>query len=492
MRTLLAVLAMTTVVALIPGCSNRDEANNSLSSEAMKKPGTPIILVTVDTLRPDHLPLYGYDEPTAPALDHLAQSSVVFDLAFSTAPKTAPAYATMFTGAYPYRHGVRLLGQELHADNVTLAERLAEAGYATGGFVSSTVMINRLSALGKGFGIWDDYMPRREPNRENYERGARQTMNAALEWLPDGSGPFFLFIHLIDPHGPYVAPAMFRTRYSKRQGDFIDPEDVPGFQRLQGAEVIGDYIDGYDGEVTYADFELGRLLTELMNRELYDRALIVFTADHGESFGEDGFYFRHGKTLHEVSIRVPLVIKPPGGRPVGVPERRGGTVSLVDIAPTLLDYAGVAIPEGLDGVSLRAVVEGGDQRAERFVFSERWLPGRRSWAIHSERGTLRAEDCPDAAASRLEDCRETYMGRLGTAKLVEIERETEARAGLRSELASFVDRAASYSLPFTVLWRYRPKDRDFVETFVADHNLRVQSYDGPDTENLEKLGYLED
>lgn len=500
-RSSLCALATAAAVgvATAAACDGRERpdaaapvSDPAAARPAREKRATPIILVTVDTLRPDHLPVYGYDEQTAPAISRLAESSVVFDLAFTTAPKTAPAYATMFTGVYPYRHGLRLLGQELHADNRTLAELLAAAGYATAGFVSSTVMIDRLSGLGQGFAAWDDHMPVRELHRANYERGARQTIDAVLDWLPKDDSAFFLFIHLIDPHGPYLPPPMFRVRFDKRQGRSLDPEEVPEFQRLPGATVIGDYVDGYDGEVSYADFEIARLFGELVGRGLYKPALIVFTADHGESFGEDGFFFRHGKTLHEVSIRVPLVIKPPGGRRPGVPERHGGSVSLLDVMPTLLDYAGVEVPGGLDGVSLRARIEGGDPPPERFVFSERWLRGRRNWAIHSERGTLRAEGCRDEVGSVMDRCRETYMGRLSSGRLIEIDQETDKRVELRARLEAFATRAAGHELPFDVLWRYRPKDKEFVEQFIAEHNLRAESYSQQDADALERLGYLDD
>ena len=488
----------------VPDCCTEDASRRATddataaappSSDSPAAAGPPIILVAVDTLRPDHLPIYGYTKKTAPALTNLAESSVVFDRAFTTAPKTAPAFASLFTGMYPHRHGLRILGQELHEENVTLAERLAAAGYDTAGFVSSTVMIDRLSGLAQGFGHWDDRMPSRELNRDNYERTARGTMDAALAWLSataEAPAPFFLFVHLIDPHGPYLPPSMFRVRFARRQGPEIDPAKVPEFQRLPGAEVVGDYLDAYDGEVNYADFELGRLMTELIDREILDEALVIFTADHGESFGEDGFWFRHGKTLHEVSTRIPLVVKPPGGRLESVDPRSAGTVSLIDLAPTILDYAGLDAPTDLDGLSLRPVLEGRSAARERIVFSERWLPGRRSWAAHFERGTLYLSGCADGASEGSEACDETYLGRLSSGKLIEIDKQTATRSQLRTAVDAFSARATASSPPFRVKWRYRPADKKFVKRFVDQHNLEWENLSDADYESLEKLGYVDD
>ncbi len=451
-----------------------------------------VILVTVDTLRADHLPVYGYNQQTAPAISAMAEGAIVFEKAFTTAPKTAPAYASMFTGMYPFRHGLRLLGQELHRDNVTLAERMTAAGYHSAGFVSSTVMIDRLSRLGQGFAVWDDRMPRRELNRDNYQRRAEQTIDAVLEWLPDDGKPFFLFIHLIDPHGPYRPPAAFRGSFEPRHRRKLQADEVPGFQRIPGAECLGDYIAGYDGEIAYADSQIARLFGRLFEEGLYDDSLVIVTADHGESFGEDGYFFRHGKTLHESSIHVPLVIKPPGGRTAGATPRSAAIVSLTDVAPTILDYAGLAPLENADGISLRAAVEGRALVEERAVFSERWLPGRRSWAIHASAMSLRAENCGEVGSAGIETCTETYMGRTDTGERVVIEREGAGGDRLRASLNRFIKQAATYESPFEVLWRYRPRDKEFVRRFIAQHNLQARHYEAPDSDALEALGYLED
>lgn len=481
-------------LSLIAACHGADPDPSRVDRGSRPTSGgtrPSVVLVTVDTLRADHLPIYGYDRRTAPAISAMATDAVVFENAFTTAPKTAPAYASMFTGMYPFRHGLRLLGQELHRDNVTLAERMTAAGYQSAGFVSSTVMIDRLSLLGQGFAVWDDRMPQRELNRDNYQRRAERTIDAVLKWLPDDGKPFFLFIHLIDPHGPYRPPAAFRGSFEPRRRRKLRADEVPGFQRVPGAEYLGDYIAGYDGEIAYADSQIARLFGRLSEEGLYDNSLVIVTADHGESFGEDGYFFRHGKTLHESSIHVPLVIKPPGGRSANAAPRSSSIVSLTDVAPTILDYAGLAPLADADGISLKPVVEGQARPEDRAVFSERWLPGRRSWAIHATAMSLRAENCAEGAFAGIEACSETCMARTDSGERVVIERDSARRQRLRASLDSFIKQAATHELPFEVLWRYRPRDKEFVRRFIAQHNLQARHYETPDSDALEALGYLE-
>lgn len=447
----------------------------------------PILLLTVDTLRADHLGEYGYDRQTSPGLARLAADGVVFEHAFTTAPKTSPAYASMFTGHYPYRHGLQSLGQELADQNETLAERLSAGGYRTAGFVSSTVMIDRLSGLGQGFAHWDDRMTSREANRDNYERVASQTTASVLEWLPQDLAGVFVFVHLIDPHGPYTPPSLFLVRLRRGRGPLLKPGQVPEFQRLEGATAVGDYIDAYDAEVLYATGQLSRILDELDERGVYDDSLIIVTADHGESFGEDGYFFRHGKTLHEASTRVPLIIKPPGGRADVVEPRWIDSVSLVDIAPTVLDYAGVDGPAQPHGSSLRPVLEGRAEAVERLVFSQRRTAGGDHRGVHGKRGSLYVGEC----GARDEGCVDTYLARREDGSVLELDAATETRAALRAALDAFAAEAEAYKVPFEVTHRYRPGNKDFVRQFVEDHNTRLEQLDARDVEALERLGYLE-
>ncbi len=473
----LASVAMLTLAAIqVTGCERHVVTKTEAS-------GPPIYFLTVDTVRADHLPIYGYTRDTAPNLTGLVADAVVFTRAFTTAPLTVPAYASAFTGLYPHRHGARATGQELASAQTTLAELLAARGYDTAGVVSSTVMLGRLSGLSKGFGLWDDQFTRDGKRAVSHERSARATVETAMERFAQLRQPVFLFVHLIDPHGPYTPPMIHRKHYIARKGGYLDGIAVPSYQTIQGARVIGDYVDAYDAEIRYADAELGRLLDSLRTSGQYDRALVIFTSDHGESFGEDGVYFEHDGTLHEATTRIPLVIKPPGGRPSGVSSPWDGAVSLVDLLPTILDYAGVHTPPALDGTSLRPVLEGHAQPGGRWVFSQRWTARGGHWGIHGTEGSLYVVDC-DPAQAVTTGCPDTYLARRADGNVVALAATTETRARLRTKLEGIVSQARAYRLPFEVPTRH-------VAGAEAEAGGVGEPYDPRDAESLRKLGYLD-
>jgi arylsulfatase A-like enzyme len=439
---------------------------------------TPIVVIAVDTLRADHLSVYGYPRDTSPEIAGLAADAIVFTRAFTTAPKTSPAFASMFTGLYPFRHGLERLGQALAEENVTAAELLAARGYRTAAFVSSTVMIDRLSDLGQGFAVWDDLVPQREANRDNFERTADATVAATLEWLRGSAHArrsFFLLTHLIDPHGPYSPPGGFRRRFQRGGGRRLEQSKVPAFQRLPDAHTVGDYVDAYDAEILFADTEIGRLLADLRERGIYDEALIVLTADHGESFGSDGVYFRHGPTLAEATTRIPLIVKPPGNPRGAGPRFRDDVVSLVDLLPTLLDYAGTPVPDDLDGRSLRPLIESDASFSGRVVFSSRRSGGSMRLAAHGPRTTLR----DSVPRERIETSRALGGSRADATEWHLLDEALDEQA------RKIID----HRLPFDVDWRYRPTDKEFVREFVAEHNARAATAE--DLRALRRLGYIE-
>ncbi|MFT4570237.1 MAG: arylsulfatase A-like enzyme [Candidatus Binatia bacterium] len=375
----------------VAGCTGEPESAPEPASP------TPIILLTIDTLRADHLRFYGYHRDTAPNLAAFAEEAVRFDRAFTPRGKTSPAYSSMFTGLSPRRHGVGRIGHYLRSRHVTAAELLRDDGYRTFGFASSAVMRANVTHLDQGFEVWDDTLPTRESIRINYERRAHDTNRAVLERLEVGDSPLFLFVHWIDPHGPYNPPAEASLRFhTPRDGAKRLPlHRVTSYQRLEGAVTLTDYIDAYDSEIHFVDEQVGLVLARLRSLGLYDRSLIIVTADHGEGLGDHGVYFRHGLHLDDASFRVPLLIKPPSApskrRAVGSWE---GAVSLVDIMPTLLDYAGVEIPAGLDGRSLRPIVEKGQGDLDRLVFANRAADKHvQDRAAHWRQGSLWALAC---------------------------------------------------------------------------------------------------
>ncbi|MEZ5332997.1 MAG: sulfatase-like hydrolase/transferase [Thermoanaerobaculia bacterium] len=282
--------------------------------------GASIVLVTIDTLRADRLPAYGYPAGATPAIDRLAADGTLFEHAFSPVPLTLPAHSTILTGLLPPTHGVRdNLGYRLEAGR-SIVPRLEAAGYRTAAAVSS-VVLRRETGLAAGFDLYDDDVATGAGlTAAEEQRSGPETLDAVESWLPADAGtPFFLFLHLYEPHAPYTPPAAFAGG------------------------------DPYDGEISAADAVVGRLLRLLDERGLYDGTAIVLLSDHGEGLGDHGEQ-EHGILLHHEDLHVPLILKLPGepgrGGRVDVP------VHLMDVAPTLLELAGLPVSEGLPGSSL--------------------------------------------------------------------------------------------------------------------------------------------
>jgi len=385
----------------------------------------PVIWIVVDTLRADHLEWYGYPRATSPGLRSLA-------------PQTTPAIASMFTGLYPARHGLRYLYQLLHDRNRTAAELFGEAGYDTTAFVSSFVMVRDFSNLAQGFAVYEDFVAERELYRDNYERKAAATLALAGRWIQErrDERPFFLFIHLIDPHGPYAPPGEFAARFQSPAAIAVEGE-IPAYQQIPGVRDFNRYRDLYDGEVAYADDALARFLELVRRRGLFAGSLILFTADHGESMGEHGLYFTHGDDVFQENIRVPLILKPPAGFG-DFPRRIPEAVSHVDLLPTVLEIAGLSPPDSLDGRSLVPSLRG-EARAAAAVFataegkrgsSIALIDGSRKTVIRRKAG-VRSLDVYDLAA----DPRERSPDRAADADVARIRARRVEWAALRLSFA---------------------------------------------------------
>lgn len=314
---------------------------------ACADPGLPpgggqpdVLLISVDTLRADHVGAYGHDRPTTPNLDALAARGTRFAHARSPAPWTLPAHTTMLTGLLPLQHGVTDDHLQLSADTPVLAERLAAVGYATGGFVASLFVGPRFG-LNRGFEVFEDFDLR--TGRDNLTRSptAEQVVDAALGFVRGRPGePVFLFVHLYDAHYPYEAPSPWDTAFD-RPGQAGDARYV-SYEAHQGRplppEQLAHQLAQYDEEIRYADAQIGRLLDAFAAA---GRApLVVVTADHGEEFFERGSW-GHAHTLYPEQLRVPLILAGPG---VPAGEVQEAVVGLQDIAPTLATLVGAEPP----------------------------------------------------------------------------------------------------------------------------------------------------
>jgi len=328
--------------------------------------GRPIdvVVITIDSLRPDHLGCYGYARPTSPSLDAFAAQAVRFTNAFSTSSFTPPSHASLFTSRQVGDHGL-LTWNALPDEQVTLAEVLAAHGWRTG----ASVNLSLLSENGLGQGVeW-----RREGQRE-----ARTIVGEALEFVREASAqPFFLWLHLYDVHRPYGRIPGWADRFASTArpgvGDGedhynLEPEDV----RTRGLEPedLAWIVDRYDAGIAYADLQLGPLLAELATPAHRSRTLVVITADHGESLLEHPErFFSHDPFLYSAVGRVPLLVRYPDG--AGAGEVHDDFVSLVDVAPTVLATLGLAAPPTFGGRSL-VELERGARWGERELYQECW------------------------------------------------------------------------------------------------------------------------
>jgi arylsulfatase A-like enzyme len=327
-------------------------------SRAPERPD--VLLVTIDTLRADHCSAYGYARPTTPRLEELARRGVLFEAAYAPMATTAPSHATMFTGLLPLWHGLVKNGHVLSPRHRLLATALSEAGYRTHAVVGSFALDRRFGLAG-GFADYDDRFSGRDPSVKTpsweghavaaaFDRRADETRERAVEWLrangylererPPGQAPFFLWVHFFDPHSPYDPPSAHRERFP--------PE---------GPHPLAAPIAAYDGEVHYADAQLGALVDALAAAERLDRTFTLVAADHGEGLMQHG-HMEHGLHLYEEAVRVPLVAHWPAAL---APRRVAGPVQLADVAPTVAELAGLswAVPAG-QGRSLAAALRGRD------------------------------------------------------------------------------------------------------------------------------------
>ena len=305
--------------------------------------GTPVFIISIDTLRSDRLPAYGYKGVQTPAIDAFREDAVLYERAYSHTPLTLPSHASILTGALPADHGVRdNTGYRLGANVRTAGEVLRERGYATGAAVS-TFVLRKQTGIDRGFEFFDDSVaPLNPANRQisAIQRDGAETVQVATEWIGKQTKPVFFLLHLYEPHLPYTPPEPYRSRYPNR----------------------------YDGEIARADEIVGTFVESLKRSGMYDKSLIILLSDHGEGLGDHGEE-EHGTFLYREAIQVPLIVKFPKatfrGRSVAAP------VQLIDVVPTIFERLGV--PGTFSGRSLGSfLVE--DEREWRKVYSESYYP----------------------------------------------------------------------------------------------------------------------
>lgn len=432
-----------------------------------------VLLLTIDTLRADHLGAYGYARPTSPAIDALAAEGALFEVAYAPMGTTCPSHATLFTSRHPLAHGVVRNGLPLLEEETTLAEVMAANGYATAAFVSSYPVSHRLG-FAQGFEHYDDDFERAMPigGREwwagrrvegNFERGGGETADAVSAWLAlrRDSRPLFLWVHLFDPHAPHVAPPQIRA-----------------LMHAQGPTVLSPLHEGYDAEIRYADAQVQRIL-EVFEAAAQRPPLVVFTSDHGEGLRDHGWPV-HNRYLYEEEVRIPLIFRWKQRIPAGL--RLAQPAHLVDLLPTLLSLLKLApsndAPEDSDGTDLSPFLSRGSP-PQPYLDRTLWL--QRPYYSGAGQKPLRSPELvSEGYGFGLRMGRWKYMEapKVGRRELYDLENDGQERR----DLASVREDHAKQLSARLAEWSRRQ---------LASASARDAEADPEDIQALRALGYAE-
>ncbi len=385
----LTIFSFLIILLTILGIASSRETKPQVQSHDDERPN--LLLITVDTLRSDHLSSYGYHLKTSPRIDQLAAEGVRFHNAYTTIPMTGPSHLSLFTSRYPQEHGARINGVALPKDSKWLAlpQILRRFGYQNAAFISAWTLNSRLTRMDRWFDVYDEELTRTY-QLFNSSRYAEDVTPRVLRWL-DGKkqDPFFLWVHYFDPHSPYH----LREEFASLEKSGHPKEEVPDLD----AETQ-ERIRKYDSEIGYTDKHIGQVLDKLEQKGLRNNTIVVLTADHGESLGEHG-YVGHGRHLYDDIVRVPLIVRYPRGVPAGkvIHER----VSLLDVTPSVVDMT-VPVEErrsqpfSFAGRSFAAAMMEGESIPDRpmryvaFAGKKGFAPSWLSWMwVHESKLPLR-------------------------------------------------------------------------------------------------------
>lgn len=371
-------LALLALLGIWGGSRLKEQV--AVSRLPVADPGSPnILVVVVDTLRADHLSTYGYERPTSPNVDRLAQQGVLFENAYSTSSWTLPAHASLLTGLYPSKHNADVW-RPLDNQYPTIGEALQAHGYRTAGFSANTEVFNRRMGFGRGFHHFEDNFQSLDNSLVNtlygrlfeyyvlhkalghqYRVGrmlAPEINRALIQWIGSSNErPFFAILNYFDVHSPYIPPQPYRSQFSQstEPGGLINTDW--GMDQIYlglNPEQLQGEVDAYDGAVVYADTNINQLLMELQDAELAEDTLVVILSDHGESFGEHGLLEHHNSLYPEV-IRVPLILWWPDHIPAGL--RITTPTTIAALPATLLDIINETDESSFPGPSLRQLWE---------------------------------------------------------------------------------------------------------------------------------------
>lgn len=397
-RTLMPIAGLVVVVAVAEMAASAAWERSALAKLPAAGAYPNVLVLVADTLRADHVSAYGYSRPTTPRIDRFATESVTFLDAYSSSSWTLPAHASLFTGRRVFEHRAGQQGHPfLDRRFATLAEVLGGAGFVSGGFVANTFWCGRQTGLDRGFIHYEDFygnlgdalartvlgrlmaydvlryvgfidIPGRQHASDINER--------MLRWIDSlGQRPFFAFANYMDVHGPYIPPAAFMGRFGEggpqRWSTEIELGAINPDTKVPDPAILNAWIDRYDESLLYLDGEIGHFLDELARRRILDNTIVVFTSDHGESWGEHDLLF-HGHSLYQEQIRIPLIVRYPRAMAAGGRDPR--PVALEQVPLLVTELAGIA-KSGFPGRSLVAgTATGADRAAVSQVFRRRGMP----------------------------------------------------------------------------------------------------------------------
>jgi arylsulfatase A-like enzyme len=342
---------------------------------------TNVVVITIDALRPDHLGCYGYGRNTSPSIDVFAEDSVLFAQAISQASVTIASLASFVTAVYPVRH--RIITQHLDYDRdlsyPTIMEILKEQNYEIATFFAHP-LLDRVKWIKRKVDFHFQTKYYKDNSHQINSYSAADLTNAVLDWISrKPKNKFFIWMHYIDPHTPYLPPHPYDKLYindeyynSDKTACFVDNLEgrggIPPDVAIKNISEVDYYIAQYDGEIKYVDKQIGRLIKNLKELDLYKNTLIIISADHGESLGEHNIYFEHAAGLYDESIKVPLIIKLPQEKFRGKIVNK--QVRVVDIMPSILNILNLKVLKNIDGESLYPVITGGDMYKSQYSFSK--------------------------------------------------------------------------------------------------------------------------
>ncbi|HUU82049.1 MAG TPA: sulfatase [Phycisphaerae bacterium] len=481
------------ILAVLAGCKDEVGADRTPKPVPLGPPlanrvdTQNVILISVDTLRADHLACYGHEFVRSPAIDGLAAEGMLFTQHVGAAPTTLPSHTSLMTGTYPHTHGIPKQAYVVHPDNVMLAEMLKDAGFVTGAFIGA-FPLDASFGFDQGFEHFDARfdLEKEDTVRDQAQRRAEAITDSVIDWLdsrqPAPDERLFLFIHYFDVHWPYDAPPPHRGMYRRDSLSVgTTMEDIRRVQDLlrepathdEGLKYARALDAEYCAEITYCDYHIDRLFRALRNRRLYDNSLIVLTSDHGETQHEHENVFNHGWSVYDTEIHIPLILRFPGGRFGGRREDR--LCSNVDVAPTILHLLNLPGHDGLEGESFAGLIDAPLPPRDP-VFAEATQP----W-------TLPQFNDPDWRNQTKYQCARTdrykYVARLGDGRseFYDLQRDPAEQVNLLVSAQPY-DRAV-FERMSRLLDEWRAGARPFPSRELQEDDTR---------EKLKRLGYVED